>query len=310
MGALALARLRHKVPSEMTALDVTLVREDLQELEDGAWFGVNIMQVFMKFINQNFLNVRCFDPFLFDILVKEEKNVGEGDEPSNLRRHTTRLGRYWETHDFLIVPIVDGGHWHLLVVDLRGGKIDYFDSKRFFTRAEEHRRLLSEFFAADFERRAFDGRKKRPVNNFCSNITSWSPNKLDRGFPHQEDDHSCGVWCAHVAFALAAQTSPLVEVDHYAIRKKLFAIVVKLAKLPRIAIPKKDTKACAKARRTWINNGANIQRHRDTKSNVRSSSIKRLIPATKVKKEVVDLTVNWEAPKKNRPWMKQTSRKM
>lgn len=50
------------------------------------------------------------------------------------------------------------------------------------------------------------------------------------------------MWVSYVAFVFAAQTSPLIEKDQYTIRKKLFNIIFVEANLPRIAIPRKETK--------------------------------------------------------------------
>lgn len=155
MGALAYQRLRNRVPSEMNALDVSLVRDDLQELENKAWLGLNVMQVFMKHINSASPHVQCFDPILFNLLRRESRLKEKTNYlVSNLRRHTKRLGRYFDTHDALLVPIVDEEHWHLIIIDLKGGKIDYYDPLHNFSRADKHRKLVTFFVSDDFRRRA------------------------------------------------------------------------------------------------------------------------------------------------------------
>lgn len=125
------------------------------------------------------------------------------------------------------------------------------------------------------------------------NIAKWKMNLLTHGYPKQADDHICGVWVVYVAFALAAQTSPLNEEDQYKLRKKLFMIIHAEAGLPRIAIPGKETAICAQKREELIKKGANIDRFR--KVTVKQIKPSRLHPAAKKGSPLIDLTSAAEA---------------
>lgn len=152
-----------------------------------------------------------------------------------------------------------------------------------FDRVEFRKGLLVDFLAADFRRRTADSA------NFFGGIANWRVNKLTHGYPKQVDGHSCSVWVAYVASAIAAQTSALNETDQYAIRKKLFNFIYEKAKLPRIAIPKNEIKTCPRRRREWIEKGANIDRFikfGKSKNVIKSC---RLVPVTKNSIDLIDV---------------------
>lgn len=138
----------------------------------------NTIAVFMRQINILYLRAYCLEPMFVGNLRAEANrdNAGTQHEPKNTRRLTHHLGRCFEKYDLLFVPICDHENWTLLTVDIKAGKVEYFEPSHLFSKARDHEELLCAYIKDDFDRRA--DVSKRNVDLIYLNVTGGIPKTI------------------------------------------------------------------------------------------------------------------------------------
>lgn len=155
MLAASVKDYHYKISSYAVLRSTRLEREDIRQLEDTAWLSEPIINAFMNGTTAKFRHCCGFNAFLMVMLMVEERRTNgiPADQPPSVKNHIKNLGKCWERHDMLFIPVIHEFHWTLIVLDLKVGRILYYDPEQRYADWDMHINKATAFFRVDLAKR-------------------------------------------------------------------------------------------------------------------------------------------------------------
>ena len=119
---------------------IKLVRSDLRCLQNGEWLNDEVINMWLDFVKDRSVKANAEEPgsmptvyimksFFYSRLCFLERPGGDKQDVFDfpgVRRWTRKVDVF--SHDFIFIPLHQGMHWALAVVNMREKRLQYFDS--------------------------------------------------------------------------------------------------------------------------------------------------------------------------------------
>ncbi|KAL7080917.1 hypothetical protein ACP275_14G008400 [Erythranthe tilingii] len=176
---------RREVLVSHSNCNIDITGENLQCLSPGGWLNDDVINLYLVLLKEReereshkFLKCHFFNTFFYKKLIS-----GGGYNFQSVRKWTTqkKLGYSLLDCEKIFVPIHQGAHWCLAIINKKDKKFEYLDSLKGFDMQVLH--VLAKYYVDEVK-----DKNKEDVD-----ITSWKAEFVTK-HPEQENGFDCGVF--------------------------------------------------------------------------------------------------------------------